>query len=661
MKTEKDEIDTPERIAQLEKIDELRELGVGDEINLPQIIFRRSASYDAKRTVSIIPAASADEAHRAELQKFSKELSELTPGAFSNTINEAAKAMGLPSDGGDGSTDWENVDKRFSDDVLKIELSGPSERQMSFVDVPGLFHNPTKYQTLEDATVIRRLIQSYVGDSRTIIMAVMDARNNLANQEVFRIARAADPNGYRTVGVMTKCDALQDGDEPTALKIAKNEAEPLTHGWFCVRNRSTQEIQNGITIRDRHRLETEFFKRKPWDSLDRQRVGITPLKRFIGRLLSDHVANVFPDIRREIETKRISLQNELTSLGSPRQTSQEQMRYLLDVAEKYKNKTRDSLLGRYHASGLHPSKLRMHVKMANDAFAERMHAEGHANNFEEAAADPNTSKTATEDGSAESKIYEWIRGLYRTSRGTELPGHCNPSMLESLFSEQTQNWVTVAEEHLDTVIDLIRKCVESLLSDSCPDDLSRDKVRRLLDPEIELAIQKARDELQRILQDEREPPLDTTNSQYNANLRTSRTERIIVRLKSCGFTDGSKYTMDFRQLSSVMHLSNEDAAVHDTHDTLKAYYSVALDRFIDNVGAQVVERNLLGPQGPVNLFSPQYVGGMAGEDLEAVAAEDFATSAARERLRHQIGRMERARKICGGAGGLASSGAGYHA
>ena len=44
--------------------------------------------------------------------------------------------------------------------------------------------------------------------------AVMDARNNFANQEVFRMARAADPQGLRTVGIITKCDAVQTGDEP---------------------------------------------------------------------------------------------------------------------------------------------------------------------------------------------------------------------------------------------------------------------------------------------------------------------------------------------------------------------------------------------------------------------------------------------------------------
>lgn len=46
--------------------------------------------------------------------------------------------MGLP---GPSAQDLENLDKRFSDDILKIELSGPEHHHLSVVDVPGLFHS----------------------------------------------------------------------------------------------------------------------------------------------------------------------------------------------------------------------------------------------------------------------------------------------------------------------------------------------------------------------------------------------------------------------------------------------------------------------------------------------------------------------------------------
>jgi hypothetical protein len=46
--------------------------------------------------------------------------------------------MGVP---GPNTESLENLEKRFSDDTLRIELSGPEQRHLSVVDVPGLFHS----------------------------------------------------------------------------------------------------------------------------------------------------------------------------------------------------------------------------------------------------------------------------------------------------------------------------------------------------------------------------------------------------------------------------------------------------------------------------------------------------------------------------------------
>jgi hypothetical protein len=42
---------------------------------------------------------------------------------------------------GPSSKNLEDYGKRFSDDILKIELSGPDHHHLSVVDVPGLFHS----------------------------------------------------------------------------------------------------------------------------------------------------------------------------------------------------------------------------------------------------------------------------------------------------------------------------------------------------------------------------------------------------------------------------------------------------------------------------------------------------------------------------------------
>ncbi len=55
--------------------------------------------------------------------------------------------MGLPSA---QDKNLDNLVKRFSDDVLKIELCGPEHHHLSVVDVPGLLHSTQLPRTIEE-------------------------------------------------------------------------------------------------------------------------------------------------------------------------------------------------------------------------------------------------------------------------------------------------------------------------------------------------------------------------------------------------------------------------------------------------------------------------------------------------------------------------------
>jgi hypothetical protein len=86
--------------------------------------------------------------------------------------------------------------------------------------------------------------------------------------------------------------------------------------------------------------------------------------------------------------------------------------------------------------------------------------------------------------------------------------------------------------------------------------------------------------------------------------------------------------------------------VFDVHDTLKTYYNVALKLFIDNVATQVVERTLMGRDGPFRLFSTEWVTGLSGPEPSSVTEEDYATKRRREELKARIQRLEQAKLIC---------------
>ena len=40
----------------------------------------------------------------------------------------------------DGQDNQQAPEKRFADDVLRVEVSGPDQLNLTVVDVPGLFH-----------------------------------------------------------------------------------------------------------------------------------------------------------------------------------------------------------------------------------------------------------------------------------------------------------------------------------------------------------------------------------------------------------------------------------------------------------------------------------------------------------------------------------------
>ena len=66
-----------------------------------------------------------------------------------------------------------------------------------------------------------------------------------------------DPEGNRTIGVLTKLDLMDEGTD--ALEILKNELFPLKHGFVGVVNRSQKEIDTRKDIGSALSKEQEWF------------------------------------------------------------------------------------------------------------------------------------------------------------------------------------------------------------------------------------------------------------------------------------------------------------------------------------------------------------------------------------------------------------------
>ena len=78
--------------------------------------------------------------------------------------------------------------KAFSDDVLKIGLSGPDRENLSIIDILGIFRNVTENVTTEeDMALVNDIVRSYIRDERAIILAVVPANVDIATHEILRV------------------------------------------------------------------------------------------------------------------------------------------------------------------------------------------------------------------------------------------------------------------------------------------------------------------------------------------------------------------------------------------------------------------------------------------------------------------------------------------
>jgi len=81
-----------------------------------------------------------------------------------------------------------------------------------------------------------------------LILALSAANQDLANSDSLKLAREVDPNGERTIGVLTKIDLMDEGTH--ALELLNGEIYPLKLGYYGVKCRSQQQIIDNLPIEE---------------------------------------------------------------------------------------------------------------------------------------------------------------------------------------------------------------------------------------------------------------------------------------------------------------------------------------------------------------------------------------------------------------------------
>lgn len=239
----------------------------------------------------------------------------------------------------------------FVEDVLQIKVTGPSGLHLSIVDLPGLISTPSDEQTEEDMKTVHRIVDSYLENPRTIVLAVVQASNDIANQGIIRKSKKFDRAGQRTVGIITKPDLINVGAEGRIAALAKNQdSTRLELGFFLLKNPTPREREDNVTQKQRSENELRYFQCSPWkeQSLDPLRVGIDHLKTFIQDLLDHHIEREPPKVRDELNSLGRKLEEAIMALPPERSTTGQIRQYLSEIAMQYHSVAMAALNGQYH-------------------------------------------------------------------------------------------------------------------------------------------------------------------------------------------------------------------------------------------------------------------------------------------------------------------------
>ena len=196
---------------------------------------------------------------------------------------------------------------------INLRIYSPHVLTLTLVDLPGLTKVPVGDQPADIEKQIKDMLLKYISKPNAIILSVNAANTDLANSDGLKLAREVDPEGTRTIGVLTKVDLMDQGTD--VIDILAGRVIPLRYGYIPVINRGQKDIKHKKTIRDALQDEKNFFESHSSYSSKAQYCGTPYLAKKLNSILLHHIRQTLPDIKGKIEATLKKYQQELMNLG----------------------------------------------------------------------------------------------------------------------------------------------------------------------------------------------------------------------------------------------------------------------------------------------------------------------------------------------------------
>jgi len=514
--------------------------------------------------------------------------------------------------------------QEISDDCIVISAKGPDLPNLTIIDLPGLVRTVKDGESETMINRIRSLVKRYLDQSRTIILSVVPANVDIHNTEILQLAKEVDPEGDRTISVITKPDLVDKGAEDSVIQLLMNKTKKLKLLYHCIKCRGQQQLNKGITISQAIVSEKDFFSTTdPWKDVPNDLVGIEKLQAKLANLLELRIKESLPSVQKEIRTKLDAAREELEALGSSLSDTYSRRKYYGDVMDRQYHLMECAIDGKYDR---HPGffsskddndslKLRSSLNaldLAFQAIVAKVHIKVKFSEMEVGdkvsvlhnnawldgqsivSIDSLYKTLRISDGTASkvSKDYEIrpsltaLKETISRNRGDEIPFFPSYSVFVSLVQERIYEW----KSPMTHLLDQYNKACEHVVKSVIEKSTSNTKLRLLMQTEIlegclrEVYIICA-EKLNECFEKEMKP--FTMNHYLYDTYNAMKDEYVISAIN--GLVDVSGNISKAAVLGILKNggigaqSSNEDQQALQTLMAASAYLKVAKKRFIDEI------------------------------------------------------------------------------
>ncbi|CDJ61057.1 dynamin-like protein, putative [Eimeria maxima] len=213
--------------------------------------------------------------------------------------------------------------KNISPIPICLKIFSPNVIDLTLVDLPGITKVPVGDQPSDIELQIRKIVLQYISQPSCVILAITAANTDIANSDSLKIAREADPEGIRTIGVVTKVDTMEEGCDCADILLGK--VYPLRRGFVGVVCRSLAQTREQLSPRAAQEEESKFFQSHPAYKSLGNRCGTRYLARMLNQesppfpipVLMQHIRESLPELRERLQKRLQEAEAELAGYGDP--------------------------------------------------------------------------------------------------------------------------------------------------------------------------------------------------------------------------------------------------------------------------------------------------------------------------------------------------------